>query len=187
MAAVLAVSSHPHRTSPVLRGKWVRETLLGAAPSPPPPDVPALDDKHDAAAPKTVREMLEQHRANPTCAACHNRIDPIGFGLENYDVLGRWRTQDAGKPVDAKGELPDGTRFDGPEELKQVLLQRKDDFVRHLTTKMLGYALGRGLTVEDLCTVEDVVTKVKDGDYRSQVLVAEIVRSVPFRFRAADK
>jgi hypothetical protein len=186
MAAVLAVSSHPHRTSPVLRGKWVRETLLGSPAPPPPPDVPELDEKHDPAAPKTVRELLERHRANPTCAACHSRIDPIGFGLENYDTLGRWRTQDAGQPIDAKGELPDGTKFDGPQALKKVLLARKDDFIRHLTTKMLGYALGRGLTVEDQCTVEEVARKVKDGDYRAHVLVIEIVRSVPFRYRAGD-
>src|SRR5262249_24933194 len=116
----------------------------------------------------------------------HSRIDPIGFGLENYDTLGRWRTEEAGKPIDARGELPDGTKFDGPQELKQVLLQRKDEFIRHLTTKVLGYALGRGLTVEDQCTVEEIVKKLKEGDYRSHVLVAEIVLSVPFRYRAGD-
>jgi Protein of unknown function (DUF1592)/Protein of unknown function (DUF1588)/Protein of unknown function (DUF1585)/Protein of unknown function (DUF1587)/Protein of unknown function (DUF1595)/Cytochrome C oxidase, cbb3-type, subunit III len=186
MAAVLAVSSHPHRTSPVLRGKWVRETLLGSPPPPAPPDVPEFPEKQDAAAPKTVRERLEQHRQNPTCAACHARIDPIGFGLENYDALGRWRTEESGKPVDAKGELPDGTTFDGPQELKQVLLKRKDEFVRHLTTKLLGYALGRGLTVDDRCTVEEIVTKVKEGEYTSHALVVAIVRSVPFRYRAGE-
>jgi hypothetical protein len=186
MAAVLTVSSHPHRTSPVLRGKWVRETLLGSPPPPAPPNVPEFPEKQDAAAPKTVRERLEAHRENPTCAACHSRIDPIGFGLENYDALGRWRTEEAGKPVDAKGQLPDGTTFDGAEELKQVLLKRKDEFVRHLTTKLLGYALGRGLTVEDRCTVEEIVTKVKEGDYKSHALVVGIVQSVPFRYRAGD-
>jgi hypothetical protein len=185
MAGVLTVSSLPHRTSPVLRGKWVRETLLGSTPPPPPADVPALDPKKEAAKAKSIRELLETHRRNAVCASCHNSIDPIGFGLENYDLLGRWRTEDAGEPIDAKGELLDGTKFDGPRELKKVLLQRKDDFVRQLTTKMLGYALGRGLTVDDLCTVEEIVEKVKEGDYRSQVLVAEIVCSVPFRYRAA--
>jgi hypothetical protein len=152
MAGVLAVSSLPHRTSPVLRGKWVRETLLGSPPPPPPPDVPQLDEKREAAAPHTIRELLERHRQNPTCASCHSQIDPIGFGLEHFDLLGRWRTEEAGKPIDAKGELADGTKFDGPTELKQALLERKDDFLRHLTTKMLGYALGRGLTIEDRCT-----------------------------------
>jgi hypothetical protein len=186
MAAVLTVSSYPHRTSPVLRGKWVREALLGSPPPPPPPDVPELKEPHDALAPKTIRELLVQHRQNPTCASCHSRIDPIGFGLENYDVLGRWRTHDAGKPIDASGELPDGPKFNGPEELKRALLQRKDEFLRHLTSKLLGYALGRGLTIEDQCTVEDIVKKLPEGDYRSHLLIAEIVRSVPFRYRAGE-
>jgi Protein of unknown function (DUF1585)/Protein of unknown function (DUF1588) len=149
--------------------------------------VPAFPEKQDAAAPKTVRERLELHRQNPVCAACHSRIDPIGFGLENYDPLGRWRDQDAGKPVDAKGLLPDGTTFDGPQELKQVLLKRKDEFVRHLATKVLGYALGRGLTVEDRCAVEEIVAKVKDGEYKAHALVVAVVQSVPFRYRAGDR
>jgi hypothetical protein len=186
MAAVLAVSSYPHRTSPVLRGKWVREALLGSPPPPPPPEVPELKEEANTLAPKTIRELLVQHRQNPTCASCHSQIDPIGFGLENYDVLGRWRAEDAGKPIDASGELPDGTKFNGPQELKKVLLERKDDFLRHLTTKLLGYALGRGLTIEDQCTVEDIVKKVKESDDRSHILLVEIVRSVPFRYRAPD-
>jgi hypothetical protein len=186
MGGVLAVSSLPHRTSPVLRGKWVKETLLGSPPPPPPADVPPLDEKAAAASPKSLREILEQHRANAVCASCHNSIDPIGFGLENYDLLGRWRTEEAGQPIDAKGELPDGTKFDGPQELKQALLARKDEFVRHLATKLLGYALGRGLTVEDQCSVDEIVKKVQAGEYRSHVLVAEIVCSVPFRYRAGE-
>ncbi len=187
MAGVLAVSSLPHRTSPVLRGKWVRETLLGSPPPPPPPNVPPLDEKQAAASPQSIRQLLEQHRANATCAACHDFIDPIGFGLENYDLLGRWRSEEAGQPIDAKGQLPDGTKFDGPHELKQVLLSRKDEFLRHLTTKLLGYALGRGLTLEDHCTVEEIVNNVKAADYRSHALVAEIVCSLPFRYRASDR
>jgi Protein of unknown function (DUF1592)/Protein of unknown function (DUF1588)/Protein of unknown function (DUF1585)/Protein of unknown function (DUF1587)/Protein of unknown function (DUF1595)/Planctomycete cytochrome C len=186
MAGVLTVASLPHRTSPVLRGKWVRETLLGSPPPPPPPNVPPLDEKNAAASPQSIRELLDQHRATVTCASCHNFIDPIGFGLENYDLLGRWRTEDGGKAIDATGELPDGTKFDGPQELKQVLLARKDEFVKHLTRKMLGFALGRGLTVEDHCAVEEIAKKVREGDYRSQVLIAEIVCSVPFRYRAGE-
>lgn len=181
MAAVLAVSSYPHRTSPVLRGKWVLETILGAPPPPPPPDVPKLEEAHEGAASKTLRERLLQHRQNPTCASCHNRIDPIGFGLENYDVLGRLRTEDAGKAIDTKGELPDGTTFDGPRQLKEVLLGRKDAFIHNLTTKMLGYALGRGLTNEDYCTVVGIVDQLKKNNYNSQTLILEIVRSIPFR------
>lgn len=186
MAGVLTVTSLPHRTSPVLRGKWVKETLLGSPPPPPPPNIPPLDDQKSTATSQTIRELLEQHRQNPACASCHDSIDPIGFGLENYDLLGRWRTEEAGKPIDSQGELPGGTKFDGPQELKQVLLARKDEFIRHLTTKMLGYALGRGLTIEDQCTVDEIVAKVKASEYRSQALIAEIVCSVPFRYRASE-
>jgi hypothetical protein len=186
MAGVLAISSLPHRTSPVLRGKWVREAILGSPPPPPPPDVPPLDEKRAGQSPSSIRELLAQHRANTACAACHDFIDPIGFGLENYDLLGRWRAEEEGKPIDASGKLPDGTAFNGPAELKQVLLGRKDEFVRHLTSKMLGFALGRGLTIEDQCTVEEIVTKVREADYRSHVLMAEIVCSVPFRYCGAE-
>jgi hypothetical protein len=167
----------------VLRGKWVLETILGTPPPPPPPNVPALEEQQAGAAPKTVRERLIKHRQNPICATCHNRMDPIGFGLENFDVLGRWRTEEAGKPVDSKGELPDGTMFEGPEQLKAVLLERKGLFVRNLATKMLGYALGRGLTTEDYCTVDRVVEQVEKDEYRAQKLISEIVLSVPFRYQ----
>jgi hypothetical protein len=184
MAAISAVSSYPNRTSPVLRGKWVLEAMLGTPPPPPPPNVPQLKDSHEGEAPKTLRERLMLHRQNPACATCHNRIDPLGFGLENYDVLGRWRTEDAGKPIDAKGELPDGTAFDGPDQLKQVLLARKDLFVRHLTSKLLGYALGRGLTLEDSCTVDTIVADLEKNEYKAHTLVQGIVMSVPFRYQA---
>ena len=117
MSAVLAVSSYPYRTSPVLRGKWVLDSILGTPPPPPPPNVPALEE-HQAAQAKTMRERLAQHRANPVCASCHSRIDPLGFALENYDALGQWRTEEAGKPIDNTGELPDGTKFAGPDELE---------------------------------------------------------------------
>lgn len=182
MAAIHAVSSLPNRTSPVLRGKWVLESLLGTPPPPPPPNVPELKE-HAGEAPKTLRERLEIHRQNPVCASCHQRIDPIGFGLENYDVIGRWREQDAGKPIDAKGSLPDGSSFNGVEELKRVLLDKKDLFVRNLTAKMLGYALSRGLTLEDQCTVDRIVEAVKRDGYHSQTLIKEIVLSVPFRYQ----
>ena len=184
MAAVLAVSSYPNRTSPVLRGKWVLDAMLGTPPPPPPANVPELKAGHEGEAPQTVRERLMQHRENPACGSCHNRIDPIGFGLENYDVLGRWRTEDAGKPIDAKGELPDGTAFDGPDQLRAVLLGKKDLFIRHLTTKMLGYALGRGLTLEDSCTVDGIVADLQKNDYRAHILIQGIVLSIPFRYQA---
>ena len=184
MAAVLAVSSHPHRTSPVLRGKWILETLLGEPPPPPPPNVPELEENDEASEPKTLRERLEIHRENPTCASCHDRIDPLGFSLENYDVLGRWREEDHGHPIDARASLPDGTSFDGPDELKGLLLQRKEQVVRHLTRKMLGYALSRGLSYEDFCTVEEIVADLQANDYRAHRLLLGIVNSVPFRYKA---
>ena len=183
MAAVLAVSSYPHRTSPVLRGKWVLESLLGTPPPPPPPNVPELEEAHDGEAPKTLRERLTLHRENLVCASCHSRIDPIGFGLENYDVLGRWRAEDAGKPIDSRGQLPDGTMFEGPDELKSVLFKRKGVFLRNLISKMLGYALGRGLAMEDRCTVESIAAKVEANQYSAHTLVLEMVNSVPFRYQ----
>ena len=184
MAAVLAVTSYPNRTSPVLRGKWVLEAMLGTPPPPPPPSVPALEEAHVGGVAKTMRERLEQHRRDAACAGCHSRIDPLGFALENYDVLGRWRTEADGAPVDAKGELTDGTKFDGAEELKTVLLSKKDLFIRNLTVKMLGYALGRGLRLEDSCTVDQIVARLKENDYKARTLIEEIVLSVPFRYQA---
>ncbi len=183
MSAVLAVSSFSHRTSPVLRGKWILETLLGTPPPPPPPNVPPLDEADHAANPATLRERLELHRADPTCASCHATMDQLGFGLENYDVLGRWRTEIDGETVDARGELPDGTTFDGPEALKELLMQRKDQFIRNLTSKMLGFALARGLTNEDACVVEQIAEKLANDDYKSHTLVIEIVKSIPFRYK----
>lgn len=184
MPAVLIVSSHPYRTSPVLRGAWILDSLLGTPPPPPPPNVPALEDSKDGPAPKSVRELLTKHRENAVCASCHARIDPLGFALENFDAIGRWRDEDNGKPVDNSAELMDGTKFSGPDELKRVLLDRKDLFVRNLANKMLGYALGRGLTLKDSCTVDSIVAYVKANDYKAQSLIEAIVLSVPFRFQA---
>jgi mono/diheme cytochrome c family protein len=182
MAAVLAISSHPQRTSPVLRGKWLLDSILGTPPPPPPPNVPALEEGPAATA-HTLRERLSQHRANPACASCHSRIDPLGFALENYDVIGRWRTEEAGKPIDAKGELPDGTTFEGPDQLKAVLLEKKGLFIRNLTNKILGYALGRGLTLQDSCTVDSIIAEVEHSDYSAQALIDAVVMSAPFRFQ----
>jgi mono/diheme cytochrome c family protein len=183
MSAVLAVSSHPHRTSPVLRGKWLLEAILGTPPPPPPPNVPKLEEAKAGDAPATLRERLAQHREDPACAGCHSRIDPLGFALENFDVLGRWRLEDAGKPIDASGELPDGTRFEGPDQLKAVLMRKKDLFVRNFVSKVLGYALGRGLTLQDSCTVDSIVAEVERDNYRAQALIRAVVMSVPFRYQ----
>lgn len=183
MSAVLAVSSLPHRTSPVLRGKWILDTMLGTPPPPPPPNVPALEESSKTSQLTSLRERLEQHRSNPTCASCHDAMDPLGFGLENYDVLGSWRSDVDGVAIDAGGKLPSGEAFDGPEELKQLLMDRKDQFIRHLTRKMLGYALARGLTPEDNCVVESIAVKLAANDYKAQTLILEIVKSVPFQYK----
>lgn len=182
-AAVLAGTSYPKRTSPVLRGQWVLGQVLGGKVPPPPPGVPPLEERHDDGAPKTLRQRLEAHRTNPSCASCHDRMDPIGFGLENYDVLGRWRSEDAGQPVDATGNLPPGGAFSGPEELKRRLLDRRGEFVKHLTRKLLGYALGRELDEFDQCVVDRTAKLLADNDFRAALLVEEIVVSHPFRHR----
>lgn len=181
MSSVLAVSSLPHRTSPVLRGKWILDTLLGTPPSPPPPGVEELAESDGHEAGMSLRERLELHRAKPICASCHASIDPLGFGLENFDVLGRWRTEAEGEPIDASGELPDGTQFEGPQELRRLLLERKNQFARNLTSRMLGYALARGLTHRDQCVVEEIAQALAEDDYKAQTLIVEIVNSVPFR------
>ena len=184
MAAVLAVSSYPHRTSPVLRGKWILEKLFETSPPPPPPNVPELSEEKQDIAGKTLRERLEIHRENPTCAGCHSRMDPLGFGLENYDAIGRWRTEESGKSIDSRGTLPNGQSFSGPQELKQVLLARKGDFARMLTRQMLSYAIGRGLVDSDYVAVEKIVHRLEGHDYKTHELILGIVESVPFQWVA---
>lgn len=179
-ASVLTVTSFPARTSPVLRGVWVLDKILAAEPPPPPPDIPSLEDAQvDPTA--TFREKLEAHRENASCASCHDRIDPLGFGLENYGPIGGWRTDADGKPVDSSGVLPDGRVFTGPGELKKILLERKTDFARCLTEKMLTYGLGRGLEDYDAPAVAAIVGELEKSDYRFSALIYEIVRSLPFK------
>lgn len=183
MGAILTATSHPLRTSPVLRGKWVLEQLLGDRVPPPPPNVPQLpeDERHFEG--KTLREQLEAHRENPDCAGCHSRMDPLGFGLENFDPIGRWRTDQAGLPIDAAGELPSGQKFSGPAELKQVILAQKDQFARNLSRKLLGYALGRSLTQYDECVVDKCLAALQQNEYKPSALFTEIALSYPFRHR----
>lgn len=184
-ASVLTVSSYPNRTSPVIRGKYVLTNILGTPPPPPPPDVPSLDE---AAVGTTgsMRQQLEAHRANPTCASCHARMDPLGFGLENYDAIGRWRTEDGNFPVDAKGTLPNGRTFASPEEMRSILESQLPDFSRTLTEKMLTYALGRGLRSYDRLAVAAIDRALADDGYRFQTLIQEIVRSLPFQSRRGE-
>jgi hypothetical protein len=181
MGGVLSISSYPRRSSPVLRGAWVLEKMLGVELPPPPPNIPALDESKEVATAKTLRARLEQHRENEACATCHNRIDPLGFALENFDEIGRWRDKDDGGPIVAQAQLADGTKIDGIDGLKQFLLSEKETFAWVLTRKMLGYALGRSLQPTDLCTVELVVNRLKENEYRSQEMILGIVMSDSFR------
>jgi mono/diheme cytochrome c family protein len=182
-AAVLLITSNPGRTSPVKRGKWVLETLLGAPPPTPPPNVPALPDDKKAPLTGTLRQRMEQHRADPICASCHKAMDPLGFGLENFDAIGAWRTKDGGQPIDASGVLPGGRKFDGVEGLREVLTAKKDQFARCLAEKMLTYALGRGLEDFDDAAVDQIAHAAAQNDYRFSSFVIEIARSAPFQMR----
>ena len=182
-ASVLTATSNPTRTSPVKRGRWVLEQILGTPPPPPPPDVPELEEDKAASAATTLRELLEQHREDPACANCHAKMDPIGFALENYNAIGAFRKKDGGLVIDTTAELPDGTTLDGIADLKQILKDRKQEFVRCLTEKLLTYALGRGLEYYDRPTVDRIVAQLEAEGYRSSVLVTEIVKSDPFRLR----
>jgi hypothetical protein len=182
--SVLTVTSYPNRTSVVQRGKWILETLLGTPPPPPPPDIPELKPQGKDGRQLTAREQMEQHRANPTCAACHSRMDPLGFALENYDGVGRWRAKDAGSPIDASGKLPDGSTFVGPAELRKVLAQsHADEFINTTVEKLLTYALGRGVEYYDKPAVRSITREAARSDYRMSALVTAIVKSTPFQMR----
>jgi mono/diheme cytochrome c family protein len=181
MAATLTVTSHATRTSPVKRGDYVLAQLMGSAPPPPPPDVPPLEIATEAVGEeKSLREQLAAHVADPNCAVCHKRLDPIGLAMENFDAIGAWRDRERGKPIDATGELPGGVSFDGPVELKAAMLVRQDEFVENLTKKMLTYAVGRGTEPFDRPTVRKIVEEVADNDQRMQSLIEAIVLSDAF-------
>lgn len=185
--SLLMVTSHPNRTSPVLRGKWLLETVLGAPPPEPPPNVPGLPDRGAGGRPASVRERLEAHRRNPVCASCHAPMDPLGFALENFDAIGSWRdVSEAGTPIDAAGTLPNGTKFEGPAGLRTVLLAREDRFATTVTDRLLAYAIGRGLSHADRPTVRRIVNDATADHYRWSSLVLGIVKSVPFQMRAVN-
>ena len=184
--AVLAITSYPNRTSPVLRGKWVLENIMAAPPPPPPTVIPPLKEDDDTGKKLTMRQAMEKHRANPVCAVCHNRMDPIGFGLENFNPIGQWRTEDAGEPIDSSGMLPDGSTFQGPAELQKALLSNENVIASAFTQKLLTYALGRDLQYYDMATVRDIVHNSEKNDYRFADLVLGIVKSLPFTMRRTD-
>ena len=183
MGAVLTLTSYPRRTSPVLRGKWVLEQILGTPPPPPPAMIKSLPPDDRPHGGRTFRQQHEQHRADPNCMGCHKRLDPPGFGLENFDAIGRWRTMIADQPVDASGEFAGGEKFNGPAELKALLLARKDIFARTVAEKMFAYALNRGLESYDVPTVRRTVKTLAQSDYRIDTLILEIVKSYPFQHR----
>jgi hypothetical protein len=182
-ASVLTVTSNPTRTSPVKRGRWVLEQLLGTPPPPPPPNVPELPETEKAVLSGSLRQRMEQHRANPSCANCHARMDPIGFAFENYNAIGGFRAKDGEFAIDPSGTLPDGQSFKGPSELKAILKGKKELFSRCLAEKMLTYALGRGLEYYDKAAIDRIGAALARNDYKFSILVSEIVRSDPFRLR----
>lgn len=184
-ASILTVSSYPTRTSPVIRGKYVLQNILGAPPPPPPPDVPALDEESVGSA-GSLRQQLEKHRSNAVCASCHSRMDVLGFGLENYDATGKWRTVDGKFAIDASGTMPNGKSFTNPAELRTLLISDLPDFTRCLTEKMLTYSLGRGLERFDRRTLDSITRKLAASDYRFQTLIYEIVHSLPFQQRRGE-
>ena len=192
--SILSVTSQPNRTSPVQRGKWILENILGVSPPAPPPNVPELEEQENVATALTMRKRMEAHRANPACAACHRMMDPLGLALENFDQAGRWRIIEEAfdsrsasfAPIDASGVLPDGTTFAGALELRSVLVSRSDRFVATMTEKLLTYALGRGLEFYDMPAVRTITGQAARNDYHFSSLVLGVVNSMPFQMRRSE-
>ena len=184
--SLLTVTSYPNRTSPVLRGKWLLETILGTPPPPPPPDVPALQERGEDGKLASVRERLEAHRRNPACSGCHSVMDPLGFALENFDPVGRWRTHDSGTPVDASGALPSGAKFEGVTGLRELLLQQREQFATNVTDRLMAYALGRGVEYYDLPSIRRIARGAAPQDYRWSSIILGIVKSAPFQMRRSE-
>jgi hypothetical protein len=184
--SLLTVTSHPNRTSPVLRGKWLLETILGAPPPEPPANVPGLPDRGEGGRPASVRERLEAHRKNPVCAACHAPMDPLGFALENFSAIGEWRdVSEAGTPIDSTGTMPSGAKFEGPAGLREILVGRRAEFAGTIAEKLMAYALGRGVEFYDRPSLRVISKAAAGDDYRWSSIVLGIVRSTPFQMRTA--
>jgi mono/diheme cytochrome c family protein len=181
--SVLMATSYANRTSPVLRGKWILENILGTPPPSPPPNVPALKENVAGVKAQSVRQLLEEHRANPACASCHRVMDPLGFSLENFDAVGKWRTKDHGNAIDASGQLADGTKVNGATDLREALMKRPRQFVGTFTERLLAYALGRSVAYYDMPTVREIVSHGEADNYRFSSVVLGVVESVPFQFR----
>jgi hypothetical protein len=184
--SILTVTSYANRTSPVFRGKWLLENILGTPPPPPPPDVPPFPEADGKNQPTSVRARMEQHRQNPVCASCHRMLDPLGFALENFDAIGALRTTDAGAPIDPSGALPDGTKFDGPAAFRKALSANRELFMQTLTEKLLTYALGRGVEYYDMPAVRAIVREAGSDNDRWSALILSLVKSMPFQMRRAE-
>jgi hypothetical protein len=184
--SVLTVTSYPNRTSPVLRGKYILENILGTPPSPPPADVPDLSENLPGEEPKSLRARMELHRRNPTCASCHRVMDPLGFALENFDGVGEWRVKEVGGEIDPEGQLADGSPVDGPIALRKAILKRPEMFVRTLTQKLMTYGLGRGVEYPDKPLVRAIARDAAQQDYRFSSIVLGIVKSAPFQMKKAQ-
>jgi hypothetical protein len=185
--SVLAVTSYTTRTSPTIRGKWLLENILAAPMPPPPPNIPTLESSNKSGKPLAVREMLELHRTNATCAGCHSRMDPLGLSLENFDAIGQWRATDSGTPIDASGVLLDGTKVNGPRELRQAIMAQQKQFAKAVTEKLLTYSLGRGLEYYDVPAVRGIDRAAEADNYRWSSLMLAVVKSPPFQMRTASK
>ncbi len=185
--SVLAVTSYPNRTSPVLRGKWILENILGTPVPAPPPNVPPLKENSEGSQPKSMRELMEAHRQNPACASCHKIMDPLGFSLENFDANGQWRAKEKAGPIDASGQLADGTKVNGPVDLRRALMRHPEQFVDTFTEKLLTYALGRGLEYYDMPVVRKIARDAAPGNYRFSSIVLGIVESAPFEMKRAPE
>jgi hypothetical protein len=181
--SILTTTSYGNRTSPVLRGKWLLENLLGAPPPAPPPDVPPLVETGRMGEHLTMRQRMEEHRKNPACAACHARMDPLGFALENFDGIGGWRTHEGSTPIDASSALPDGTKLSGPEDLRKLLLTRQNEYIETVADKLLTYAIGRGTEYYDAPVTRQIIRTIAPQDYRWSALISAIVKSQPFQMR----
>jgi hypothetical protein len=185
--SILTVTSYAHRTSPVVRGKWLLDNLLGTPSAPPPPNVPPFPEADGKSQPTSVRARMEQHRKSPVCANCHARLDPMGFSLENFDGIGQWRAVEANTPIDPSGAFPNGRRFDGPGAFRKALQQDyREEFVTTLAGKLLTYALGRGTEYYDMPAVRKTVRDAAAKDYRWSSLILGIVKSLPFQMRRAE-
>jgi mono/diheme cytochrome c family protein len=185
-SSLLTVTSYPNRTSVTMRGRWLLANLLGAPPPPPPPDIPALKEAGAEGQPRSLRERMEMHRSNPSCASCHRRMDPLGFSLENFDAVGKWRTSSDGAPIDPSASFPDGTTFDGIGGLRTLLVSHKDEFVQTLSGKLLAYAVGRGLDYHDVPAIRRIVRETAPSDYTWSSVVTAIVKSTPFSMGVAS-